>query len=88
MYWKTLNGDLQSVQEVSSTLDGHGWQSSWRITDDAAATLWNADDGQGNENWLFDAMPNVWILETKTMKIFKTDKLDGPIDVLEELQAL
>ncbi len=56
---------------VSTVPDGDGWTGGWRITDTASSTIFNAENpaNPGASDWLFSVTPNVFIIDTTTMKI-------------------
>ena len=85
LYYASLSGTGQTVQEVSDTLDGYGWSGSWRITDDSSNTLWNANSGG---DWLFPALPSVWVLNTITMEITASEAYGTSVDPVAEAQAI
>ena len=85
MYYQSLSGTVQPLDDASMHLDSYGWTQSWRANDDAAGTLWNASDGMGN--WLFPFTPFVFVIDTKTMTIVKTENA-GAIDPLTEVSAI
>ena len=79
---------MGDVAGASTALDNHGWTSSWRATDDASSTLWNASNPDNTSQWLFSGFPEVWIIETATMTIVKAEEVDGTLDVPSEVAAL
>jgi hypothetical protein len=91
IYWQQgLSGTPvpYDVGGSSAALDGYGWTSSWRATDDASSTIWNASNPDNPSQWLFSGFPSVWILETATMKIVKAEEVDGTLNVPAEVAAL
>jgi hypothetical protein len=86
VYYADLSGNLQSVAQVSAKLDQFGWDGGWRINDNAAKTLWLAEDGQGN--WLFPGTPSVWVINTITMEIVASEWNSTTVDALAVVQGI
>ena len=85
MYYQSLGGGVQPLSAASDHLDSYGWMQSWRANDDASGTLWNASDGSGT--YLFPWTPFVFVIDTKTMQIVKTEA-GGGINALAEVTAI
>ncbi len=79
---------MYTLEEVSAVIDDYGFTSSWRANDNDAQDMWNASDPENPDTYLWAALPNVFILHTGTMKITKTQDIDGNIDVLAEVTAI
>jgi len=91
VYYADLSGNTQSIDAVSSHLDTYGWSGGWRISDNAAKTLWNASDGGGD--WLFWVTPNVFVIRTSTMEIYAAETGQSPtqlnvLSIVQEIDAL
>lgn len=66
-------------------LSSYGWEQSWRLNDDAMGTLWFAEE---NGTYLFPWTPFVFILDTTTMTIVRTEGGGNAIDALSEIAAI
>jgi hypothetical protein len=86
VYYADLSGTMQSVAQVSAKMDQFGWDGGWRINDNAAKTLWLAEDGQGN--WLFSGTPSVWVINTITMEIVASEWDSMSVDALSVVQNI
>ena len=91
VYYSDMAGNTLPVASVSSTLDGYGWTGGWRISDNTAKTLWNANDGGGD--WLFWVFPNVFVIRTSTMEIYAAELGQYPtqinvLSVVQEIDAM
>lgn len=71
IYYTSLSGGVETAEEVSDTLDGYGWSSSWRVSD-AEEILWWAEDPGSGTDWFVPAFPMVFIIDTETMIITET----------------
>ena len=61
------NGTQVTVETVSSAMDGYGWKGGYRILDNASRDIWNGGNSTGAK--LITGTPQIWVVETATMKI-------------------
>jgi hypothetical protein len=92
LYYADLYGAGKTVSAVSDVMDGDGWTGGWRITDSAAQTIYVAENpaNPGVQDYLFSVTPNVFIVDTTTMKIVAAELGGAPatLDVISVLQSM
>jgi len=78
-----------TLAETNKIMNDYGFKSSWRVTDNSTNDLLNATDPKNSSKFLWQTLPNIFILETATMKIVKASQIDGfSLDVVAEVTAL
>jgi hypothetical protein len=82
---QTANTNVDAVT-TSGIADTYGWVDGWRISDTEDQVIFYG----GYPDWLWQATPNVFVLDTHLMTIVAAEKGSTPtqLDVLAEVQAI
>jgi hypothetical protein len=82
---QTANTNIDAAT-TSGIVDSYGWIGGWRISDTDAQVIFNG----GYPDWLWVTTPNVFVLDTHTMRIVAAEKGAAPtqLDVLAEVRAI
>lgn len=86
LYVQDLNGTQLSIEQVSSAMDGYGWQGAgYRILDNATRDIWNGGNATGAK--LISGTPQIWVVDTATMKIVHRSALaDNAFQVVNSMK--
>ncbi|MEE9385699.1 MAG: hypothetical protein V3V08_19995 [Nannocystaceae bacterium] len=76
------------LADASASVDKYKWASSWRTIDNEGKDIFNAADPDDATKFLWNGIPNVFILQTSTMKLVKAEEMDGQLDVPSEVTTL